>query len=151
MGILPFFVEEPTNTDASTDDYRFSICPFVVLPSQNGIALIKSSKSESFGNSLVVFCQPPFTVRILSDRRIWFIELSEESKPEQWYDTSLLREAVVDQIGKDEMTLDEKVSFWEDSWPEIKKLFKDDAGAAHVNLDRRRMNRAKRMFPIAYS
>lgn len=105
-----------------------------------------------FGDPHLIFSNSPFSVYIYGEcGEVWFIEISHESLLNEWYDTALIREIIVNKVDTDLMTLEEKLSFWKEHLAEVKRLFNDDEKSVHDELKSRQMERAKRMLPKFYN
>ena len=119
----------------------------LLLESTWGFSKIEDFTSESFGNRSIIFRLNSFKIRISSDRGIWFIDLSEKRKTNEWYDSQLIRELVDGSTQQDRASIEEKVDFWRKRWKEVELLFRNDAEATHRALDCLKTARAKRIFP----
>ena len=112
---------------------------------------LKEKKTGAFGDPQLTFSCPPFSICIYGEcREVWCIEISHESLPNEWYDTALSREIITNKIDSDLMTLEEKISFWKTNLTEVKRLFHKDESSVHIEFKRRRVDRARRMFPKLY-
>ena len=119
------------------------------LENNLGFSKVEDSTSESFGNRVIAFKLGQYQIRALRDRGIWSVEFSESKEPNKWYYTALLRDAVDGASGKD-LSIEEKVKFWETRWSDVRAFFERDAAAAHRELDRLALEISKRRNPSWY-
>ena len=118
-----------------------------LLEIKMGFHKIENSTSESFGNRVLVFKLDQFQIRVFRDRGIWSVEFSESNEPSY---TALLRHAVDGSSGKDELSIEEEVQFWEIRWADVCTFFERDAQAAHMKIDQLALEISKRRNPTWY-
>ena len=88
-----------------------AITDFEEFLKRTGLQCERRQEEASFGNKLLQYSGPFMSVRAVSDRGIWFIEVAGgEARSDQWYDVAILRDLLVGP-GEDVLPLQEQVDF----------------------------------------
>lgn len=104
--------------------------------------------SALFGNRLLQFGNERVGVRLILDRGVWTVEVSDAiGQPEEWYDGALLCSLLLGPE-KEVMSVADQIACLKSKWSEIKRYFdppqREDT---HSRLSLLRKERARRLFP----
>jgi hypothetical protein len=113
----------------------------------HGFRLVHDEVHEPTGNRVLDFRCDKFTLRLNLDRGIWSVELLEASAPDHWYYTALIRELVHHISADHVMSLEEKVTYWQQLWPDVKAYFQPDPSDVHQKLQLLKQTVCRRQNP----
>jgi hypothetical protein len=107
----------------------------------------RRAESASFGDKVAEYDAGPISVRISSDRGIWYVEIADARDEQEWSDAALIRDLLVGPRS-DVLDIREQIEFVEKKWDAIVQAF-DDAHRAETRarLATLRKERARRRFP----
>lgn len=114
-----------------------------------GFQLIEQETSEYFGDYFYTYSNGTFNIRLVSDRSIESIDISNTIHKNQWYDLALVKSLLYD--GKklnNVTTIEEHRCFLEEKLTDIAELFSDrNYPSTKKRLEELRNGRAEQMFP----
>lgn len=116
--------------------------------SQQGLARTRREESSSFDNKLVEYSDGTLSVRVVCDRGVWHVEVSDIANlPGEWYDAALVRDLLGGR-GMDVLPLSAQIAIVETDWHAIRsRLAPTRRQASHARLAELRKERANRRFP----
>jgi hypothetical protein len=132
----------------SESNWPKAITDFEEFLKNSGLRCDRREEEASFSNKLLQFSGVNMTVRAVSDRGIWFIELAGANPQSgEWYDAAILRDLLIGQ-GEDVLPVQEQVEFIEKNWTAICSLFDPkEIRYASARLALLRQERARRRLP----
>jgi hypothetical protein len=125
-----------------------TVTDFEEFLKSSGLRCDRREEGASFNNKLLQYSGPVVSVRAVSDRGVWFIEVAG-SHPQacEWYDAAILRDLLLGP-GEDVLPLQEQVDFIEKHWPDVCSRFNpEETKYTSARLALLRQERAKRRFP----
>lgn len=125
-----------------------TVIDFEEFLKSSGLQLEHREIKASFSNKFLQYGGPFVSVRVVSDRGIWFIEVAGANPQSgEWYDAAILRDLLLGP-GEDVLPLQEQVDLIEKNWPAICSRF-DPAERKYTSarLASLRQERAKRRLP----
>jgi hypothetical protein len=132
----------------SESNWPKAITDFEEFLKNLGLRCDRREEEASFSNKLLQFSGANMTVRAVSDRGIWFIELAGVN-PQfgEWYDAAIFRDLLLGP-GEDVLPVQEQVEFIEKNWTAICSLFDPkQITCASARLALLRQERARRRLP----
>ena len=113
-----------------------------------GLDLQFEQESAAFGDRLIQYANERISVRMISDRGVWFIEVSDPSyETGDWYDVALFRDLLCGP-GGEVLTLSEQAHFVRENWQSVLSSFEsDNRNLTHARLGALRRERAERRIP----
>jgi hypothetical protein len=117
-----------------------------------GLQLERRDVEAAFGNKLLLYVGERLTVRVVSDRGIWFIEVTNaKGGAGNWYDAAIIRDLFGSE-GEAILSLEQQISFIEDNWLGINNCFGPSAWQqTSARLSFLREERTKRRIPGLFS
>jgi hypothetical protein len=105
----------------------------------------------SFGDKMLLYSNASIGVRIVSERGICFVEVSDiASRSGEWYDAAILRD-VLSGPGDDVLPLEDQIGIVKSAWSDLNSIFApQNRNETHLRLEILRKERARRRFPGLY-
>ena len=126
------------------------IADFEAFLGKNGLILRRREEQPVFSDKMILYGNLDISVRIVSDRGIWYVEVADGARPDEWYDAAIIRD-LFGCHGEDVLSLADQVRIIQMNWQSIVDGFGFvNRENTHVRLDALRKARAKRRFPGLY-
>jgi hypothetical protein len=89
-----------------------------------GLHLEHQQESASFEDKLLLYTGESLAVRVVSDKGVWFIEVTNVKATDiQWFDAAIIRELLFGPGEEDVLSLEQQINFIEVNWPAIIRCF----------------------------
>jgi hypothetical protein len=95
---------------------------------ERGFAIVSHEESQSFDNAVITLASPQLRLRIIRERRQFFLDIGSVAEPETWFDSAV----VFDYLGlsakggfhgREEASLRKMCEFVVVMWEELVRLF----------------------------
>jgi hypothetical protein len=124
------------------------VVSFEAFLGRAGLVRQRIDQRPEFGNKLLQCGNAHVAVRIISDRGIWYVEVTDVAgRLDEWYDAGIVRDLLLGS-SEDVLTLRAQIEFVEAHWSEIVNRFAQvQRDETHARLKSLRAARTKRQFP----
>lgn len=133
-------------------DWPEAVVEYESFLQQMGLQLQRREEQPVFSNKVSVFSDGGIAARIVSDKGIWFAEISDQAhRPAKWYDAAIIRDLLFGHgNASDVPAFPEQAAIVTANWPRILAIFDDTRQEqTHAQLAALKKERAKRRFPNA--
>lgn len=106
------------------------------LKQEPGVVVEDDCSGPGFGDRMTVLRAERIRVRVIRDRSLWYVTISEDSQPHEWYYVEQIREHLHGSKRAGAlMSIEEQADFVLQNWHRIEDLFsKDRAKETHRAL-----------------
>lgn len=129
---------------ASTPENVLNLGSFL---EERGLRCDRDEELRSFGDRLILYWDDSIGVRVVRDRGIWSVDVSDSREGKDWYDVPLLMELLQGR-GEDVRPIEEQIEFIMNSWHEMKQCFScERRSLTRASLHELGLSRTRRRIP----